>query len=97
MIVNPTGSQTRPNSVTLSASLSEDATGTLQFKADGENIGDQVPVGQTVTFKASSPVNSYTFTVEYSGDDNYLPKTSDSVSYSRCQCRACIPLGSSIW
>ncbi len=79
---NPAGSQIRPSSVILSANLPAGATGTLQFKANGNNIGNPVSVGQTVSFTASGSVNDYTFAVSYSGDGNYAAAASDELSYS---------------
>lgn len=78
---SPTGSQTRPNSVILSANLPEGATGNLQFKANGTNIGSPVAVGQTVSFTATGLVNDYTFTVSYNGDSNYTTANSNGLTY----------------
>jgi hypothetical protein len=82
VIASPTGSQARPNSVILSANLPAGAAGTLQFKANGVNIGSPVSVGQTVSFASSGSVNDHIFTVDYSGDGNYSTATSDGLSYS---------------
>ena len=82
VFANP-NQQTRPGSVTLSASgLPDGATGKLTFKQSGIDIGSPVNVGETMTFTASGPVDSYAFTVTYSGDENYNSSTSDSLNYS---------------
>jgi len=75
--------QIRPDGVTLSVTgLPAGATGTLQFIANGTNIGEPVSVGQTVSFTASGNTDIYTFTVKYSGDGNYKPTTSGETTFT---------------
>ena len=73
--------QTRPGSVTLSAVLPADATGTLTFKA-GTDVIATVPVGQSVQFTPAGSYDSYAFTVEYSGDSSYNSAVSAAVPYT---------------
>ena len=74
---NPTS---RPNSVTLSATgLPGDATGTLIFKNGNTIIEDPITIGsgtQTVSFQAAGSTDTYSFTVEYSGDGKYANSVS---------------------
>ncbi len=75
----PSNSTTRPGSVSLSSRFTTGGTSdaTVQFKANGKNIGAPVQIGQDVVFTPSDAVNNYTFSVEYSGDNNYLPDTDE--------------------
>jgi hypothetical protein len=61
-------------SVTLTASLPTDATGTVQFQVDGSNIGDPADLSSGVaSFSIATLVaGSHAVSAVYSGDANYL-------------------------
>ncbi|WP_333649375.1 S-layer homology domain-containing protein [Lacrimispora sp.] len=79
---NPTNTQSRPGSVELTATLPADATGTLTFKAGASTIAVVTLPVNTATFTPVGAENSYSFTVEYSGDSNYESKISTTLEYS---------------
>ncbi len=82
LTANPAATQTRPGSVTLSAASPANATGTLTFKAGTDTIGTVTLPMKTATFTPTGAANSYSFTVEYSGDSNYEAKASEALEYS---------------
>lgn len=79
---NPSETQTRPGSVELTAALPADATGTLTFKVGADVISTVILPIKTVVFTPTGSANTYSFTVEYSGDSNYENKTSADLEYS---------------
>lgn len=79
---SPSSTQSRPGSVTLTATLPADATGTLTFKAGTNTVTTVTLPSNTAAFTPSSAENAYSFTVEYSGDSNYESKTSTALEYS---------------
>lgn len=81
LTANPAATQTRPGSVTLSAALPSDATGTLIFRAGTDTIAAVTLPMKTAVFTPTGAANAYSFTVEYSGDSNYEGKTSTALEY----------------
>ena len=77
----PAAVQTRPGSVDLFAALPADATGTLTFKAGADTIATVTLPMKTNSFTPIGAANSYSFTVEYSGDSNYEGKASAALKY----------------
>ena len=61
-------------SVTFTASLPTDATGTVQFQVDGSNVGDPAVLSSGVASVsiATLVAGSHTVSAAYSGDANYL-------------------------
>ena len=82
LTANPSATQTRPGSVELSAIIPEDATGTLTFKAGSNTIATATLPNKTAIFTPTTEVNTYSFTVVYSGDSNYNSVTSGKIDYS---------------
>ncbi|WP_274519420.1 beta strand repeat-containing protein [Lactococcus reticulitermitis] len=85
-IILSASGKTRPGSVSLTATLPGDATGTVMFY-----YGSSIPVGLPVSVVAGSAqidftpvtaVNDYNFTAVYSGDTNYETSTSNIVDHS---------------
>ncbi|MFT4106287.1 MAG: S-layer homology domain-containing protein [Lacrimispora sp.] len=79
---NPASTQSRPGSVTLTATLPSDGTGTLTFKAGVNTIATVTLPVNTATFTPTGADNAYSFTVEYSGNSNYESDTSTALEYS---------------
>ncbi len=81
---NPAGGQTRPGSVTLTAgSLPADATGTLTFKKGTDTIATVTLPTASTSFSASGATDTYSLTVEYSGNTSvYNGSTSSALNYS---------------
>lgn len=82
LTATPPATQTRPGSVGLLAALPSDATGTLTFRAGTDIIATVTLPVKTVAFTPTGVANTYSFTVEYSGDGNYEGKTSAALEYS---------------
>ena len=82
LTATPAATQTRPGSVTLSAALPSDATGTLVFRAGTDIIATVALPMKTAVFTPIGAANAYSFTTEYSGDSNYEGKTSTALEYS---------------
>jgi hypothetical protein len=81
VVVVVPSSQSRPNKVTLSVIGLENVTGTIQFFANGTELATK-PVGSTVEFTAQGSVDTYDFTVVYSGDENYNGATSAATQFT---------------
>lgn len=82
--VVPKKEQSRPAGITLQAvGVPADAQGTLTFMANDAVVGTVNLPATTIDFRAASAVDTYVFTVIYSGDDaHYNGSTSDSVNYN---------------
>ncbi len=79
---DPADNQTRPGSVSLLAVLPADATGSLTYKAGLDTITTVTLPANIVSFTPTDSLNTYDFTVEYSGDSKYEGMTSSSLTYS---------------
>lgn len=85
--VNP-GEGNDQDKVELSATgIPGEATGTLTFKADGNQIGTAVLPDTTMTYNdAGSIIGDKTFAVEYTGDTKYTKQSaSSSGKYTKTQ------------
>lgn len=83
LTANPSTTQMRPGSVLLCATLPDDATGTLIFRAGAAVIGEPITLlDNTAVFMPTTENNNYSFIVEYSGDSNYNGKSSEELEYS---------------
>lgn len=79
---DPTDTQARPGSVSLLAVLPSDATGILIFKVGLNTITTVTLPTNSASFTPTDSLNTYDFTVEYSGDSKYEGKSSSSMLYN---------------
>ena len=82
LTANPAFTQMRPCSIELSAALPANATGMLIFRANSIVIGEITLPSKTILFTPTGADNTYSFTVEYSGDGNYESAISMPLNYS---------------
>lgn len=81
--VDPKNGQSRPAGVTLHAiGIPADATGTLTFMANGNEIGKVTLPATSIDFRAAADVDNYQFSVQFSGDVRYQGSTSEKVDYN---------------
>lgn len=80
--ITPT-EQARPGEIVIEAiGLPQDATGSLEFKAKGNLIGNVTLPNNAVSFKALGAIDEYNISVEYSGNDVKYNSSNSTVDYS---------------